>query len=205
MRWIACDVETTGLIPGVHEVWEVALVTEDGRTHRWLIEDLNVKSADPSALEVGGWWDRWDSVASVDKEPASVVAREVSRMTAGRVLVGINPAFDAQFLSGLLRRHNRPSGWHYGVVDVKALAAGWLHGYATGIEALDYQDPRAGDRSGTDLPWRTEDLARACGVALPTSEERHTAAGDARFAWRWYRHLTGAADTTTDEAQAVGS
>lgn len=175
--WASVDCETTGLVAGVHQVWEVAIVLDDGVEWSSMIGDVRLSTADPNALEVGRFWQRWDVVdPSPAKHTAGHVAATVATMLAGRVMVGSNPAFDARFLEQLLRSENRALSWHYSVVDVKAMAAGWL--------------AAQGDILAGSLPWSSYWLSEACGVAPPSEEERHTALGDARWAARLYRHLT---------------
>ena len=64
--------------------------------------------------------------------------------------------------------------WEYHLVDVEALAAGWL---AAGHDWS--QGPPVGDRATP--PWSSEELSRAVGVD-PDDFDRHTALGDARWA-----------------------
>jgi DNA polymerase III epsilon subunit-like protein len=189
-RWCAVDIESTGLTPGVHHPWEVALVTDDGQEFEWLIEDVKLSTAEPKALEVGGFYERWD-LHGADKTPAAVVARQVAKHTAGRHLVGVNPAFDAAFLNVLLRHNNRSPAWHYSVIDCKAMAAGWLHGRYAGRDLTDEDGSPAW--VSIDLPWRSDELSRWCGVEPPGDDVRHTALADADWAARWYRHLTAPA------------
>lgn len=193
-RWVAVDVETTGLVPGVHHVWEVAAVEDTGREHVWLIDDVNVKSADPGALQVGRFYDRWAMSVPRDRHAGHAVAAQLATLTAGAHLVAVNPAFDAAHLDKLLRAHNRAPAWHYHLVDVGAMAYGWLHGNKAVYEHWESVDPGVPDferRLPLGLPWRSDELSRACGVQPPSEEERHTALGDARWAARWYRHLIG--------------
>lgn len=180
--WASVDVETTGLVAGIHQIWEVAIVLDDGTEWATMIEDVRLSNADPQALQIGRFWQRWDVV---DPDPAKrtavSAAKTVAQTLAGRVLVGSNPAFDARFLEQLLRGANRAPSWHYSVVDIKAMAAGWLHG-------------RDDELQPTILPWSSYALSEACGISPPSHEERHTALGDSRWAARLYRHLTGEVD-----------
>lgn len=185
--WIACDVESTGLDPHHHQVWEVALVTDDGQEFSWMVEDVRLRSADPDALAVGRFYERWDcAAASGSKEPALMVARKVAKITAGKHLVGVGVAFDASMLTSMLRGiGNRAPAWHYHLVDVSAMALGYLAGRTSG-----YAPERRAEHA-VDLPWKSYDLSEACGVAPPTDDEKHTALGDARWAARWFRHMRG--------------
>lgn len=161
------DCETTGLDPGRHEIWELALIV-DGEEHVWTM-DVDLSKADPDALRVGRYYERErEREASIPFE----VATEVWYLTTNRALVGINPAFDAAFLTRFLRSHGCVPKWHYHVIDVKALAKGWLLG----------RHPKV---PGTNPPWSTDDLAR--GLHLdPEGFDRHTALGDARLAKAMY-------------------
>lgn len=151
------DLETTGLDPRRHQLYEVGLVVEDGTQvaeHRWWVP-VDLARADPDALRISNYYGRLP--AEVDN-PAQV-AVEVARATAGAHLVGAVPSFDAAFLAPFLRAHHQCPAWHYHLVDVEALAAG---------------------RLGMAPPWRSDELAEALGVGTP--EDRHTALGDARWA-----------------------
>lgn len=50
---------------------------------------------------------------------------------------------------------------------------------------------RVGVADEIGLPWKSDDLSRACGVEPPTEDERHTALGDARWVMRLYDAITG--------------
>jgi hypothetical protein len=176
------DTETTGVHPD-RRVWEVAVIRRDERgefTFLWQVNDVDLSNADPFGLKVGGFYERHVSVTGgwdgpfddypVMYRPEVEVARGVEQATRGAHLVGVVPSFDADCLDKMLRRHRLLPAWHYHLVDVEAMAAGWL-------------------RSGP--PWRSDDLSRACEVDPPNEQDRHTALGDARWAMRWYDALTG--------------
>lgn len=188
-RWIAIDTETTGLVPDVHDVWEIGIETDDGQQFSWLLESVRLATADAKSLEVGGFYDRWD-LHGATKTPPAVAARELAKLTAGRHLVGVGIAFDAAFLDRFLRRHNRAPAWHYHLIDVAPMAYGWLAGRRALAE--EFPDVPAGlaGPGAPALPWRSDDLSDLCDVRPPSPDERHTALGDARWAARWYRHLS---------------
>ena len=163
------DCETTGLDPDRHEIWELALIVDD-EEHVWTV-DVDLSKADPGALRVGRYYERLRERKALASAPFEV-ATQVWYLTSNRTLVGINPAFDAAFLTRFLHRHGCVPKWHYHVIDVKALAKGWLLG----------RHPKV---PGMNPPWSTDDLARGLHLS-PEGFDRHTALGDARLAKAMY-------------------
>jgi len=150
------DTETTGLDPSRHEVWDIGLILGDtGEAIEWhLWPDLS--RADSNSLRLTDFYGRtatwtWD-------DPAHV-AKRFATLTSGKHLVGAVPSFDAAFLAPFLRAHGQAPAWHYHLVDVEALVAGYLR---------------------IEPPWDSDELAEAIGV--PRLDGKHTAIGDARWA-----------------------
>jgi DNA polymerase III epsilon subunit-like protein len=176
------DVETTGLDPDRHEVYEVALITDDNgqRTeYRWWIEDVELRTADPDALRISRYYQRYPTAGTERYQEgvvlsATSVAALVAKVTAGRHLVGAVPSLDAAFLTRLLRRAGYAPAWHYHLVDVEALVAGWL-----AAAAGEFPDIRS-DLDPTP-PWNSRELALALRVEHDP-DAQHTALGDARWA-----------------------
>lgn len=191
MPVIFCDTETTGLDPDRHEIWELALITEEGREYCWQLP-VDLARADPTGLRVGRFYERrraisglshvqslhrvmyparegqelkWDAVGL----PVAYTAETVALMLDGCHIVGAVPSFDAAFLTRWLNAHGQAATWHYHLVDVEALAAG---------------------RLGAEPPWNSEDLSRGVGVD-PEQFDRHTALGDARWARAIYEAVLG--------------
>lgn len=183
------DTETTGVHPD-RQVWEIAMIRRDDKGERDVsfYVDVDLSDADPFGLSVGRFYDRhptgrWMSFSSgyVPDRPAAsttgnfltrrTAADAVARWTHGAHLVGAVPNFDAETLAPLLREHALIPCWHYHLIDVEALAFGWL---------------AAQDNVDLEPPWRSDALSNGVGVAPPTQEERHTALGDARWAMRLY-------------------
>ena len=192
------DTETDGISPA-RKVYEVAMIRRDdqGQRETQFYVALDLSTADPFGLKVGGFYDRhplgryltgavdfipttWDDPGYRDARNA---AHEVARWTHGAHIVGAVPNFDAEVLANLLRSEGLTPAWHYHLIDVEAMAVGWLAGRGTGLSSP--QD------HVVQPPWKSDDLSRACGVEPPTDDERHTALGDARWAMRWYDTLTG--------------
>lgn len=180
------DTETTGLDPDRHEIWEVGLVLAadddlgNAREISWQLP-VDLGRADPMALKITRFRERRTYDGQM---PVGQFAQTFAKLTDGAHLVGAVPSFDEERLRKLLRAHGECPTWHYHLIDVEAMAVGYLHG------ALEESD---GDRQfpRPSLPWRSDDLSRECGVDPPGEDERHTALGDARWAWRWYRALVG--------------
>lgn len=191
------DTETDGVHPD-RKVWEVAMIRCDdkGQREAQFYVEIDLETSDPFGLKVGGFYDRhpmgrWLSghgrsflahpepdERSPDFVPASEAARRVARMTHGAHLVGAVPNFDAEVLAGLLRAWFLAPAWHYHLIDVEAMAVGYLAGADDGTGALR-------------PPWKSDALSQAVGVEPPSEEEWHTAMGDARWAQRLYDAMIG--------------
>lgn len=191
-RLVYLDTETTGLDPERNEVWEVATITEDGRERVWWLP-VHMPRADLIALNISGFYDRHPSYGGSDGmgggnalSSLDGFAYDFARLTRGAHLVGAVPSFDAAFLSRLLLDCDELPAWHYHLIDVEAMAVGYLHGFERCREPV-------ADASWLTitLPWASDDLSRACGVEPPGDDERHTALGDARWVKRWYEAITG--------------
>lgn len=177
------DIESTSLHPA-RRAWDIALISrdEDGDVvHRWFIDakDLDLGNADPFSLKIGRFYERHPDYAEVSGRalPEQNVLHAVEDVTRGAHLIGAVPNFDADTFDRRMRAHGILPSWHHHLIDVEALAVGYLHGLG-----------KAGDLT---LPWRSDDLSRACGVEPPSGQERHTALGDAGWALRWYDAITG--------------
>jgi hypothetical protein len=197
------DTETTGVHPG-RQVWEVAMIRREvGRNQEvQFFVDVDLESADPFGLRVGGFYDRHPAGRWLSNQGGPVefpcgsdmgqhldratAAKVVARFTHGAHLVGAVPNFDAETLAPLLRENGLTPAWHYHLIDVENLAVGWLLGHAAGMGTpLDLI-------TAATPPWKSDELSRAIGVEPPSDEERHTALGDARWAMRLYDAITEA-------------
>lgn len=204
------DTETTGVHPD-RRVWEVAIIRRDDDGEREMVMqvgDVDLSNADPFGLKIGGFYDRhviyadYGADAEPDSAPERHVASEVEEWTRGAHLVGAVPNFDADCLDKMLRRHKLIPSWHYHLIDVEAMAVGYLHGKGFGrCSCGSHAAGKVGHPAeanckiflpAPELPWKSDDLSLACGVTPPDETERHTALGDARWAMRWYDAMTGA-------------
>lgn len=168
------DTETLGLDPDYHPVWEVALILDDTE-YVWQVEVTAREKAlaHPIALEVARFAERYN--VERDALPREQVARELWDLIPDRChLVGAVISFDEERLRRMLWHYGLPIPWHYHLVDVEALAAGWLaagHDWSEGLPVGDKARP----------PWDSTELSLAVGVD-PERFTRHSALGDARWA-----------------------
>lgn len=192
------DTETDGVHPD-RKAWEVAMVrrSEYGQFETQFFVDIDLMTADPFGLKVGRFYDRhplgrqisaassndWSTSEAWEGEdwqarvlPEARAAMRIARWTHGAHIVGAVPNFDTETLAPLLRRHGLCPSWHYHLIDVEALAVGWL--------AARGETPT--------LPWKSDNVSGVCGVEPPSEEERHTAMGDALWAMRLYDRIVGA-------------
>lgn len=144
------DVETTGLDPRRHEVWEVAWAIEGNPIRSGVIAH-DLKRPDPAALRVNRYLDR---VGERDLRAELVFETDVVEALAGATIVGANPAFDTAFLAARWKR----APWHHRLLDVEAYAMG----------ALGWDRPRGLAAIHAELV--------DFGHAIPAPD--HTAAGD---------------------------
>lgn len=172
-RVVFIDTETTSLRPD-RRAWDIGLLARDPSTgvdipSQWFVraEDLELDNADPFALKIGGFYERHPQMIDARNQAVDErsVLLQVERITRGAHLVGAVPNFDAEVLGTRMRAHGIAPSWHYHLIDVEALAVGFL----AGCTQLDM----------TRLPWESDWL--------------HTALGDARWARAIYDRVTGGA------------
>lgn len=148
---VSVDVETTGLIPGYHEVWEVGIVPLDtGRDHmHFQFQPMELERAEPVALQIGGFYDRFDWIADPrfardmlvegviedddgNEEPsghkaitgAAEACWKIAKELEGATIMGLNPHFDADHLTELLNKYGHAPTWGHRYLDLGSYAAG---------------------------------------------------------------------------------
>ncbi len=196
------DTETTSLRPD-RRAWEIGLYVrgaghDQEKPHHWFIDwaDLDLGNADPFALKIGGFYERHPDAATpmgkqdpwgITKGTRSeqIALLESEEITRGAHLVGAVPNFDAEVLAARMRHHGIAPSWHYHLIDVEALAVGYLA--ATG----KFVDPSGGTLNL--LPWDSDKLTGLLGLDPVSAADRHTALGDARWARAIYDRVTGGA------------
>lgn len=173
--FVAVDVETSGLDPRVHELIEVGLVFEEDAGTEQVTFSLPFEPelASVDALRINGW-DRRGSRTEFPDRMESVAAAELLHERLHDVhLVGKNPTFDAAFLAAFIDSEiGAPPPWHHRLVDVGALAWGW---YCAGPEKWTQ-------------PPNVAKVAEMMGIPI-YDEVRHTALGDAAWAYRVFRTI----------------
>lgn len=177
------DTETTGLDPERHEIWEVAYApaTHDESAGTLCIDHItqffvpvSLIGADPVALDIGKFWERYPEWIAARRRPAGFWLEELAVRAAGRKVVGAVPNFDTERLERLLRRAGMTANWHYHLIDIEALVLGYLAGAN--------RDRRLRDEV---VAWKSDELSRQIGVD-PEDFARHTAEGDVLWAIAQY-------------------
>lgn len=173
-KLVSLDIETTGLDPDEHEMWEAAAVLDDGTAECFQLPILGL-TAQPEALRIGQFEERyalhvaqgggaWD-VLREEIVPVWRAAERLCQITSEKVLMGCNVGtFDAVFLAKFLERYSYVPGWGHRFLE--------LGSYAAGVEAAQ-------------VPFASRTLSER----IPNREE-HTALGDALWNWdvfRFYR------------------
>lgn len=126
------------------------------------ITDVDLTTADPTALEIGGFYRRHvlhgthppEHITVTDPAdvadwlalppgitlamPEAVAAAAVHTWTRGGHLIGVNAGFDARIYHGMLRRHGLAPAWHYHPHCSIDHAAGWAAGLVAGYRAAQH-------------------------------------------------------------------
>lgn len=170
-RLVFVDVETTGLDPDRHEIWEIALIAPFSQRSVYEFQRRpNLLTAEPRALDISRFYERFEGEDGSD----AWIAEQVAQITAGSVLVGIGPWFDAAFLERFLRRNGFAPAWDHRLVCAKTLVVT----KAREMALPDLEGP----------PWETRDVAEVLGVDRGAA---HSALADARTALRFYEAAMG--------------
>ncbi|MDQ2727547.1 MAG: hypothetical protein M3Y91_06725 [Actinomycetota bacterium] len=176
------DTETLGLDADHHPIWDVGLVDPDGVEFHWFltVTPRQIELAHPKALEIGRFDERYRPIEAVD--PVEFCF-EFEDATRGCHLAGAVVSFDEERLRRMFWAQGVKVGWHYHIVDVEAIAAGWIAGQPTRIAVADRDSLT--EVTGAP-PWNSTALSRAVGVN-PDDYDRHTALGDAKWAAAIFR------------------
>ena len=175
------DTETTGLHPITDHIWEVAALRVEAGQPDEVLHFL-VDHAPPGEEYLESKFAA-DYRARYDPERAlirAVAVERLRRIFRGRAhMVGAVPSFDAERLGAMRRRAgiDEPDPWHYHLIDVEALAVGYLQA------KRQYGHHRTQQliQDVTAPPWDSNDLSSTVGVD-PEQFARHTAMGDVLWA-----------------------
>lgn len=162
-QWLMAhlDVETTGLVPGYHEMIDAGFVYTDLEGN--VVDQLFVRiqpefpeRLSPGAQKVTGFdAAKWKERKALSTHDAIQRIFEFhNRVAAGKhvLLTTFNSQFDTAFLDALLRRENRTwrEMYHYFVLDIPSMA------WSLGIRDLTYAGVTS-RLSVQDEPHDTED------------------------------------------------
>lgn len=172
------DVETTGLIPGYHEMIDIGIVMTDIEGNA--IDELFVRiqpehpeRTDAGARAVNAYDEtRWRELGALSADAAIADILKFHRRVAGErnvLMVAFNSHFDAAFLDHLFRSRDRSwrELYHYFILDLPSMA------WSLGIRSL----------TGTSIAAKL-DIDDEPHVA-----EQHTGLTGARLNARIYRAL----------------
>lgn len=160
------DVESTGLDPDKHEVWEIAWAVNDEPIQVQLLPH-SLATADFKALEMNGYWDRADPAI----QSRTTIDLDIRKLLEGHTLVVANPTFDRMFL----RKRWGLEPYHYRSIDVETVA----------LTVLGYERPKG-------MSGIVEDL-RSLGYSVPLPT--HSAESDVAALRESYKALMDIART----------
>lgn len=139
-KWLLAhlDVETTGLVPGYHEMIDAGFVITDldGNVVGSLyirIQPEHPARLSPGAAKVNGFdAAKWKQLGALTTKQAVDTIIAFNKRAAGDknvLLVAFNSQFDASFLDALMHRegHTWRELFHYFVLDIPSMA--WSLGY----------------------------------------------------------------------------
>lgn len=184
------DTETTGLDPHTHELWEIAIVEQDGTEHVFTSEPTPqaVQDMPKQASDINQYFERtqapdweWDLSQYVMKGNPF---RDVHDLLDGSIMVGSNPQFDLDFITQWFKYHQANHNFaapqpHYRLIDIPTLALGYVLGN--------------GAANATDIafPFKSTDITDLAGVPFQNPTLRHTALADAHWCRDAWQHIVG--------------
>lgn len=185
MKIAFIDIETTGLDPDRHDVWDIGLVLAEDHTDldnvyrmQWYVRP-DLGAADPGALRVNRYYQRTKGFTRDNWSAPSSVATTLARLTEGAYMAGMNVDFDVDFLEKFLRKHDACPAWEYKPIELESMMLGMLCEYN-----------RAADFVTSMFPFKSTTLSMFIGVNAEEFD-RHTAFGDAEWAYTVFRKVTG--------------
>jgi len=118
MNLIILDTETTGLNPFKHELVEIGAVRmSDGETFEVKVHPMDIKNADPKALEINGYNKKeWIDDGYLLENGLKLLTEFVGKN--GSTLMTYNISFDKAFLEKAYRECDLPYPFHYAPLDL---------------------------------------------------------------------------------------
>ncbi len=127
-KFVALDIETTGLDALVHEIIEVGCVLFSFNVKKKIFEveesfDIKIKPqhielANPISLKVNGYQESlWTDALTPEK-----ALKKISQKITGRVMVGHNAGFDYSFFNTACKKYGVVNTLHYHVLDTLSMA-----------------------------------------------------------------------------------
>lgn len=163
MEFIYLDLETTGLNPLTHQIWEAGWAVNDGPVMNGILAH-SIFNAMSQALHIGSYERRLGH--TYDNKAAEAVEKDLYDALSKKTVVGANPAFDTAMLT---QRWAGDQPWHYRLLDIQAysMAALKLRDVPSlvqvkdGLRNLGYQIPSPQHTAASDV-----ECVRACHLAL---------------------------------------
>ena len=129
------DVETTGLIPGYHEIIEISIIKPELAYHKKIKPVFHMR-IDNKAIEINGYKDSEWRYASNAKE----TAQEIAEHLKGHIIIGHNPRFDIEFIQEFCHRENVPLRIDPRAIDTTTIA--YLYLVPLGLHSLSLDSIR---------------------------------------------------------------
>ncbi len=185
------DTETLGLDLD-SPIWEFAAIRRNGETGEETALHLFIKN-DPT-----GWLEQLpdefaqDYTARYDHNqavPTRGAAEHIAAFLADRPhIIGAVPDFDTtRIRHQLLRPNHIPDPWHYHLIDIENIVAGYLVGI--GKQAVNDGVLQAIDLGKALPPYNSNELSTAVDVD-PEAFPRHTAMGDVEWVRAQWDNVT---------------
>lgn len=131
------DTETTGLVPGTHEVLEIAIakvhpVTGERATFHTLVRPEHIENAEKEALACNGYG---SDPSPWENAPRFMdISQGLLDFLEGTVIVGYHVTYDVAMLNGAFRQHGIADKIRHHNIDAMALC--FEHLVPLGLESL---------------------------------------------------------------------